>query len=1491
MESTNFEFIRSRWPQLAKFATSAEREMHSNPLGAVLLLRTFCEAILKSHFNVKGKWALGKLLSDHGSALPRKLKDRLDSLPSDGNKGAHYEVDNPSLDLGTDDAKRHLRTAFEVAVWTVTELDGERPDVEFTDPPRHGREHDELLKGFGRRPQPLTGWRKEAMCGPFATTADDAYVGRVAIIRDIRSLLAAGQQRILIEGQPGRGKTRLLKELFNRGILAKHGEVFSWFFESTAGDQFGWLHHFYASILKRFELEEKEDAINQAKTDQLRNRLCDRLKEICQDDETRRIVLVIDAIDEAGEDELAVLDFLLNSLPRLPSQITVVATVRPGHLSRHVPEVKPSINLEDLDRLIEHRGDGLEYVNDRLADLKLPEDLRKEIARVGDGNFLALFHICESIPEFPGHKDIRSYLVSLGPDFLIGIYQNWWQRVKRRATADELDMLVRMAALIAAAQAPISVGIMEEILTHRYWDDDTFRLYLTEYLTFSNRSEREVETDQTVTADRHDDGNVVEVFRFYHPTFVAFIRKKFSKEIKNAQKSLAGFCSAWKSDCEEWYARDYALRFAVSHNIRAKSWSAVVDLLTDLEFIQARFESGQGYELLTDYDGALQSHPDSQKHLERRFGASRRWVQQLVEYSRACTGIRKRHAAGALEDPVAEISTRLSLPDPPDTREVERLMRSADYASHSETPEPGESAAFDRLSEYRAFVNRYFHFIEAFPHLTFSIARKHGTTAVATAAKKDGGAIDLLQREQAWQPPAYNSLVVHEIVEPKIPYDGCGFHGGMTRDAALVFGSMAEDETWLWDTESARRSQASLGHAISCTVDGKYAVHGWPRIELVALPDGKVISELSGYTPLVYWLDDVTQTLLTAQMTPDASVVAFVDRDHPDDTDARFVVWNPFDGDECVYSFCLEELSPQRVILAPSGTTAVVLCLNSENEELRLVFDLVTRALVAELAHGKLREVLDEERVEELILAQALQTPLSSIDGRISVRQDPCDAWRHPESERLNRVELLVENKLVRDVCLGRPIHRILALSADGRLALAESSSFLALVDLAEGAWTNLPTGDPDPAKDGDSHSNDNTNEAGQPSTDEEATIVEMGFTACAWAKGEDESLMEFHPGFDEPEGLFDLQSPEFYSGFRRSSDGQVGCTFPWLCESLTTLDGTYWALHEVDAPRNIWGRLTRYFRGLEFDDTARDVLIPTEDDRPKHRGILDVTTGHFSPWYDSAEAIAWTRDGRLLITFSEDAGLQFRDCTATVLSSFLPASESRYERVSPPGRPHSSTFIPIGPVIQLSPDGRRVAWTKSYEAPCVVGLNATSQGMTLFPDVVWNESRAVSFSLDGCYIVSTFCEDEGPAGEPKFLWDVETGECLDLIADECAVEITTSQMTPWVTGLRVFRPEMTPTTGNLAEPLYQDGRIPGRFDDDITFRCRWCGHWSPLPNYVQGVIRSIHKKVRLSEEDSPVLKLPDDAWDTEPDLAFACPQCCRPLKSTPFVVDRLRAL
>lgn len=1462
MTSTNFEFLRrGTWSELVDDAENAENCVHRYPRSALRDLRTFCESLLKIQFNRQTD-TLGKFLNGEASrmvkdSLPGELFERLEEFGKYkvANSAAHYTSGKPDPVLDTEAACVHLKTAFDLAVWFVEQQTGERPDLTYVEPPHGGWERDELEKQHGKRPQDLRGWIDTTLERGAEPAADDEFIGRETLIRRIHEELSAGQQRILIAGEPGRGKTRLLQELSARGILKEFGDVFECFFRGTSQrDRRSWLKHFYASVLQRFGLEEFDQAIHRPDLDELQNRFCSRLREICGDSEPPRLIFVIDAIDEAGDAESDVLHFLRNRLPTLPKQVTFVATIRRGHL----PDELIDIDLEDPDQLNGHRTDGRSYVESRLGGLGFPNSLMDEMARVGNGNFCALHHICHQVRAFRSHEEIREYLDSLkgNPDVLQAVYKEWWSRLETRVQSRERSRLVRIAALIAAAHAPISDEILETILDEASTDLRDAGIQLQEYLTTPGQSG---------------------TYRFYHATFAAFIRTEFPSQIRKATKKLADFCFDWKHTDGEPYSKEYTLRFCVRSLIETERWKDLAGLLTDLAFIEARFAAGHDEELLSDFDAALEAHPDSRERIQRRTDASERWVREIVEYSRKCTGIRERHAAGTLKDPAAEIA-KLSLPELPDTHEVEGMMGNADYRGRSGALAVGETGNSDRIHEWRGFVNRWLYYLSAFPRLTVSIARKHGTVdVVRTATGIQSAGPDYLFPTGDSEPAVHNSLVLHEIVD-HLP-DAGGHFGGMTWNAAVVFGARAPS-TYLWERKTGRRLDWHDEMLCICP-DGAFAVFERPEsadnphsIYVGELTTERIVAQLSDVKPLVYWPDDSLQLTVTMQMTPDVSTLAFIDGHDSDEQLTSLGVWSPWNDD--VFRFEIDDLSPQRVYLAPSGTVAAVLSVQDGNTMWRF-FDLIGREKITDVSADDFANYFKQQSFAgDMRLAARLQNPLCSIDDRITIQQDPDSArYRLSTSELLNRVDILVGEDVVRSFGMERPFDRILGLSADGRLAFATTPHGFALLDLAEGVCRNPMADDGRALTDTDHPAPPIEDVAACPTLEEEAVLLEMGVAASGWGRGVEGTLVlssetarrqEQKESLADADSLFgdwatllaSLAAAPPCMGLRRLCDQQMLCKFADGWDPIVTVDGSRWS--------------------LDASDVAGQEQI---------RRVVDLVAGTTSTLSGAGKPLAWTRDGKLLITAEEKTGLSFWRSADLTKAGGVAVSMQDLDlsfRVRPTGSQDSS---PAGPFLEASPDGRYFAWCGYYEAPTIVAIKTGAR--TEFPDVTWAGGNELKFSADGRFVITTFQMYDGSTGG-HFLWDVRSGECLDLIAGDSDIEgvrvSAPEPIIPWVTGVRIFRPESAPARENLHEPLYPDGRIPGRFDEDITYRCPDCGRWSPLPTGTHDCIHRIHHRARLSSEDSPILKLPDQAW-LEPGLSVECPICHRQLKSTPFVVDR----
>jgi WD40 repeat protein len=74
-----------------------------------------------------------------------------------------------------------------------------------------------------------------------------------------------------------------------------------------------------------------------------------------------------------------------------------------------------------------------------------------------------------------------------------------------------------------------------------------------------------------------------------------------------------------------------------------------------------------------------------------------------------------------------------------------------------------------------------------------------------------------------------------------------------------------------------------------------------------------------------------------------------------------------------------------------------------------------------------------------------------------------------------------------------------------------------------------------------------------------------------------------------------------------------------------------------------------------------------------------------------------------------------------------------------------------------------------------------------------------------------------------------------------------------------------------------------GRYDDDATAKCSWCGKRFVPNESVCNTIKTLN--AYLTPDQSPCLELPDEAWN-EPRLLSECPHCHAPLRFNPFIVD-----
>lgn len=143
MKSTNFEFLRLKWPELAGLGGFAEAYAHSDPVAAISKLRTFCEQVAEwIHHDQRLPKPYRANLSDllenqpFRDVVPTVVLSKLHALRKEGNSAVHGNKGDSTVAL------RLTREAYNVGRWLyVTYADGNVADCpQFTEPPKGGIE-------------------------------------------------------------------------------------------------------------------------------------------------------------------------------------------------------------------------------------------------------------------------------------------------------------------------------------------------------------------------------------------------------------------------------------------------------------------------------------------------------------------------------------------------------------------------------------------------------------------------------------------------------------------------------------------------------------------------------------------------------------------------------------------------------------------------------------------------------------------------------------------------------------------------------------------------------------------------------------------------------------------------------------------------------------------------------------------------------------------------------------------------------------------------------------------------------------------------------------------------------------------------------------------------------------------------------------------------------------------------------------------------------
>lgn len=143
ISSINFEFLGPKWPELAGLGGFAEAYAYSDPVGAILKLRTFCEQVVEWIHHTHGlpkpyQANLVDLLNNQTfkDVVPDVVLSKLHALRIEGNRAAHGNKGD------TTDALRLMREAHNVSRWIFVTYGGGSAEAcpVFQVPPQGGLE-------------------------------------------------------------------------------------------------------------------------------------------------------------------------------------------------------------------------------------------------------------------------------------------------------------------------------------------------------------------------------------------------------------------------------------------------------------------------------------------------------------------------------------------------------------------------------------------------------------------------------------------------------------------------------------------------------------------------------------------------------------------------------------------------------------------------------------------------------------------------------------------------------------------------------------------------------------------------------------------------------------------------------------------------------------------------------------------------------------------------------------------------------------------------------------------------------------------------------------------------------------------------------------------------------------------------------------------------------------------------------------------------------
>ncbi len=361
------------------------------------------------------------------------------------------------------------------------------------------------------------------------------------------------------------------------------------------------------------------------------------------------------------------------------------------------------------------------------------------------------------------------------------------------------------------------------------------------------------------------------LFSYYHKQLAKAVKKEFygyelnertinkpiQRKKSDIHRDLAEYFWSQDLKTEDSNKHVYNVRKVSElpyHETNGELWDKLEETLTDLRFIEAKCAVGMTYDLIRDYNLALDMHPDAQEEKKKRLEHEKlvdKYVKDLIAYSK-----------GEI-DHLDIIPSVKPWTDEEIREDTERIIKN---------PNP-----LDKIKAFSQFVNSQSHKLVEFgywPGFSLQTAFNYvnsGPLAENSRILVNRSSKPLILRDENFL-PNYNPYI--SILRQLKDHDSLIFSFAITPDGNKAITGSYNGNLCIWNLNSGENikkinKHSSIVSFIDITPDGKIAasVSGDGQIFVLDLESGNTIQKL----------DDHQEMVKKAYISPDGLNVIFID--------------------------------------------------------------------------------------------------------------------------------------------------------------------------------------------------------------------------------------------------------------------------------------------------------------------------------------------------------------------------------------------------------------------------------------------------------------------------------------------------------------------------------------------------------------------------------------------------------------------------------------